>query len=106
MNRTSAQIEVPRSPLRLAFTHTLDGVLKLLVPVPTRAAYERLFNNRVTFVLVRQWRCGRVLPPQWALDLMADRLQAITDEVRGIRDRERTQKETGPTLRARPHWED
>ena len=48
----------------------IDTAIRRLVPSGRRRDVLALFQNRATWSAVCHWRKGRVLPPQWAVDLL------------------------------------
>ena len=67
MDETESQ---ERSPQRHPSPLPIDIAIRRLVPSGRRRDVLALFQNRATWSAVCHWRKGRVLPPQWAVDLL------------------------------------
>lgn len=55
-------------------TGAFGRALSVLIPNATGAELRAFFGNRVTRAAVLHWRDGRRQPPQWARDIVRDRL--------------------------------
>jgi hypothetical protein len=78
-------------------------MLRTLAPRSDDAARE-LFDGQVSASRVRQWRTGLMRMPPWARQKLADRVRELLNQIEPPHTT--AQKKTGPTPRARPHWED
>ena len=61
----------PKSPAH----QEIDAAIRLLVPPRNRPALVALFDGRAHWQTSRSWRSGRRGAPQWALDMLVQRLQ-------------------------------
>lgn len=73
--------------------------VRLLFPgKPTRQQLLDLFDGRASYDVITEWRYGRVMPPDWARDMLLDKVHkalptnAIDKAIRGLPQ--------GPGLRA------
>lgn len=73
-NKASAHAEYPKPVERHATTVVLERAISLLASSGSYAEIVALFEARVPYTCIKEWRRGRVSVPQWALDLIADRM--------------------------------
>ena len=58
---------------------SIEDAIRLLLPRPTIAGLVELFDSRVTYDAIKSWRQERRNTPQWAIDLLAAKIQARAD---------------------------
>lgn len=68
---------VVKSPIGIAIEH-------LLPPPILRADLVALFDGHATYGLIQAWRYAARHPPQWALDLILDKLNRPTQSIAAI----------------------
>lgn len=56
-------------------------------------AIVRLLDGRAKRAAVLNWRAGRRQPPRWALQLLADKIQARANELAKVANEARNEKE-------------
>lgn len=72
------RVEVPRIARSAPAQVKFRAALELLLPPPIpRAALEELFEKRVGYWTIQDWRKGRIPPPQWARDLINEKISAL-----------------------------
>ena len=63
----------------------IERAIRALVPSGRYAEITALFEARVPYSYIREWRRGRSKPPQWALDLCARRLAPYVELEASVR---------------------
>ena len=70
-----ASYRVPRTQFDEAL-HALTDIPYRLSRDGRRAAMIRALDNSATWGQIKHWRAGRRRPPQWAIDLLASKIDA------------------------------
>ena len=79
----SPRTEFDRALLRLIglrAKHQLDGRRD-----GRHAAMRKALDDRATFHQIRDWRRGKARPPQWAIELVATKLESYGEAGRQLR---------------------
>lgn len=81
MSVHQSHIDLPRIPLLLP---PFEQALRTIFPAVNRRAILAFFNNRVTWGAIRHWRMGRVEPPQWARNLVKEKIDAEVAHIESL----------------------
>lgn len=79
---SSALAGHPGPDLRTAVPPAIAIAIRALVPSGQHKAIEALLDNRARYGTIKHWRYGRRATPQWALDLVAIKLERISKALR------------------------